>query len=225
MPSRTRSIFLGGVVAAVIAVIFSVVQIPFLSGCMGCLAYLAAGLVAVWHYAESHTLTVLGGTGAGMGAGAGVVAGVVVSLLTFALWTTGLIPSPTESIEQAIATGVLPAGQAEAARGIVGSPAFYVGYAVLFAVIGAIFGAIGGAIGASVFERGGDTPDGGPGTNGGPGGPRSPAGDRPQAGGPQQARTPPPEEAGTRRSGSSESGSSEEYRPRPEEGAATPPPE
>jgi hypothetical protein len=206
MPSKTQSIFLGGVVAAIVAVIFSVIQIPFLSGCMGCLAYLAAGLVAVWHYAESHTLTVLGGTGAGMGAGAGVVAGVVVSLLTFALWTTGLIPSPTESIDQAIATGVLPAGQAEAARGIAGSPVFYVGYAVLFAVIGAIFGAIGGAIGASVFKRGGGTSGGGPGTNGGPGGPRTPTPGGSPTGGPDERRA-----------------DEDAYRPaREEEGAATP---
>lgn len=218
MPSKTQSVLLGGVATAVAAVLFSALQIPFLSACLGCLAYLAAGLVAVWHYAEAHTLTVSGGTGAGMGAGAGAVAGIVASLLTFALQAMGVLPSLAAVFEQAAATGAFPPEQVEAAQQIVGSPLFYIGYIVLYAIIGAILGAIGGAIGATVFKRGGDQPGGGSaGTGGGPGGPRSPANGGNQPGsGPQQARTPQPEDAETRRSG-------EEYRPtREEEGAATP---
>jgi hypothetical protein len=219
MPSKTQSILLGGVVAAVIAAIFSVLQIPVLSTCLGCLMYIAAGLVAVWHYTETHALTISGGTGAGMGAAAGAVAGLIGALIGFGLQAAGLVPSPAEVIDQLITSGQIPADQAETFQGFFNSPLYYVGVILFTLIIGAILGAIGGAIGASVFKRGGDTPGGGStgdSTGGGPGGPREPTGGRPQSGSPQERATRPSDSAGT-----GDAGDTSSYRPTEEEGRST----
>ena len=212
MPGKTQSIVLGGVVAAVLGALAAILNIPVLSNCLGCLAYLAAGLIAVWHYVETYTLTISGGTGAGMGAGAGAVAGIVGALISFVLQAIGLVPSFSQGIDQAISQGQLPADQAETVRAVFESPFFYVGIIVFALIIGAIMGAIGGAIGASVFKRGGDAPGGGS-AGGDSGGPRAPEGDRPQPGGPQARSTPPTDTETRERETTSYSPSSGEEEP------------
>jgi len=222
MPSKTQSILIGGLVVGLLNT--SVLQVTAVLCCAG---VIIGAMTGVWHYTTTYQLTISAGQGVLIGVLAAVLGAVIAGLLNYVLALAGL-DVLNQIAMNAIEGANLPPEQADmfreqmAAGTSVG--AMLVGL-VTNAVVFAIFGAIGGAIGASVFKRGGDTPGGDPGAGGDPGGPRSPAGDRPQAGGPQQARTPPPEEAGTRRSGSSESGASEEYRPRPEEGAATPPPE
>jgi hypothetical protein len=210
MPGKTNSILVGGVVAAGVAAFASF--IPVAGSCIGCLAYIAAGLVAVWHYVETHRLAISGGTGARMGAGAGAVAGLVGTLISFLFQVLGLLPGYSEGLQRLSESGQLSEEQLEAARTALESSLLYVGVAVIGLIVGASLGAIGGTIGASVFERGGNTPGG----NGGPGGPREPVGASPQpAGGPQQT---PAERTTSRQPASADAGESS-YRPPEEERA------
>ena len=82
MSDKMMSILIGGVAAAVLATIISLPQNQCL-GCLACLCYVGSGLLAVWHYTNTNSLTIKGGEGASIGAMAGVVAGVVGGILGF----------------------------------------------------------------------------------------------------------------------------------------------
>ena len=159
MSEKIPSILIGGVATAVIAVILSLPQNQCL-GCLVCLCYLGSGLIAVWHYTKTNTLTIKGGEGAGLGAMAGVVSGVVAGVMGLIFRAIGLLPGVDDIIEKMVEDGQLEQLDPETAEMIysfIETSAGIVGivFGVIFAVI---LGVIGGAIGAAVFKKGSATP-------------------------------------------------------------------
>ncbi len=156
MPSKTQSILLGGAIAGVVLTL--VARIPVVGGCIGCLGYIVAGLIVVWHYTNTHALTIEGGAGAGMGALGGVVAALVGSVVSYALMAMGLVPGVEEMIQEMYNSGAMEEEQLEVIAGFLNSPLATVAFVALGTIFGAILGAIGGAIGASMFKKGGEFP-------------------------------------------------------------------
>ncbi len=154
MPNKSQSIFLAGAAIGVLAAILGL--IPAIGSCLACIAYICAGVLAVWHYTDRHQLTVKGGQGAGMGALAGIVAMAVASIISFLFMAIGLTPPLRQLIEDQLDSSGMDPAQAEQIMEMTSSPLFIIGVFLVALVIYAILGAIGGAIGASVFKKGND---------------------------------------------------------------------
>ncbi len=154
MPDKSQSILLAGAAVGVAATLVSLV--PVVGGCVACLIYIGAGVMAVWHYTDRHQLTIGGGQGAGLGALAALVAMVVSGLLSFLFTTIGLTPPLRQVISEQLSTSGLDPAQADQFMEMASSPLFIVGVILFVAVIYALLGALGGAIGASAFKPGGD---------------------------------------------------------------------
>ena len=160
MSGKSQSILLGGAIVGAVVGLSGL--IPILGGCLGCIGYIAAGLVATWHFTNENEVTLDGGSGAGMGALAGVVAGVVGGLIGLLLMQLGLTPGPGDIMDMFSGMEGMDPEQLEAMEEQMGgmedmmsSPAVMIGATLFGIVIGAILGAIGGAIGASMFKKGG----------------------------------------------------------------------
>lgn len=166
MPSKTQSILLGGGVVGLLVGILSIATtsmqgspIGSVVGCVACLTYIGAGLIAVWHYTNTYDLTIPAGQGVGMGALAGVVAAIVGILIGLLLRAIGLVPSPEEMMQAMERSGQfdeMSEDQIEMTRNMMGWFMGPVGYAI-GVVVGALLGLIGGGIGAALFKKGGDT--------------------------------------------------------------------
>ena len=157
MPSKTQSIIIGAASYVVLGLL-----INFLfqgggitAGILGCLIPFSSGLVAVWHYAATHNLTIPAGQGAGMGALAGFAGAVVATVLVLALISAGILPDPVEAARLQMEGQGMSDEQLDSAMAMVERFSNPVGLA-LGAVVGALFGAISGAIGAVIFKKGGD---------------------------------------------------------------------
>ena len=159
MSDKTQSILIGGVATAVLAVILSLPQNQCLS-CLVCLSYVGSGLIAVWHYTNTNTLTIKGGEGAGLGAMAGVVCGVVAGVLGLIFRAIGLLPGVDDIIEQMDEAGQLDQLDPETADMIYSfiEISAGIGGIVIGVIFAVILGVIGGAIGAAVFKKGTATP-------------------------------------------------------------------
>ena len=159
MSEKNLSILIGGLAGGLLAVLLSLPQNQFL-GCLACLSYVGCGLVAVWHYTNTNTLTIAGGEGAGIGALAGVVGGVVSSLLGWFFRMIGLLPGTEEAIQQLEDSGQLDQMDENTAEMMYQFIEFStgIGGVVISVIIAVILGVIGGAIGAAVFKKGGDAP-------------------------------------------------------------------
>ena len=159
MSDKLPSVLIGGVATAVVVTILSLPQNQCL-GCLVCLCYVGSGLIAVWHYTNTNTLTIKGGEGAGLGAMAGVVCGVVAGILGLIFRAIGLLPGVDDIIEQMEQGGQLDQLDPETADMIYSFIEFTAGIGgiVFVLIIAVIFGVIGGAIGASVFKKGTTTP-------------------------------------------------------------------
>lgn len=155
MPDKTQSILLAGISVGIAAAVLAL--IPSIGGCIACLAYLAAGVVAVWHYTDRHQLTVRGGPGAGLGALAGIAAGIVAFLLQLLFQSVGLMPNWRVAMEQQFERSGMDPAQIEEITQMFSSPLVMIGIILAGLVIDAALGAIGGAIGASMFKRGPET--------------------------------------------------------------------
>ncbi|MEM8488995.1 MAG: hypothetical protein AAF564_25845 [Bacteroidota bacterium] len=156
MPSKTQSIILGGAIVGVLSPLIGL--IPVVGGCISCLGYTIAGVVAVWHYTSTHELTIAGGSGAGMGALAGIVTALVGGLVSYVLIALDVAPGMEQVMEGFAESGALDDEQLEDIADFIFSPVAYLAFMGVGAIIGAILGAIGGAIGASVFKKGGEFP-------------------------------------------------------------------
>ncbi|MFQ5570824.1 MAG: hypothetical protein ACE5G0_14165 [Rhodothermales bacterium] len=159
MSEKIPSILIGGVATGVVAVLLSIPQNQCL-GCVVCLLYAGAGVLAVWHYTKEHSLTMTGGEGAGIGAMAGIVAGIIVIILSLIFRAIGLLPGPEEIITQLEESGQfdqLSDDQLDMVMGILDFMMGVGGY-VLTIVFSVIMAVIGGIIGASIFKKGSDTP-------------------------------------------------------------------
>ncbi len=148
---------LGGLAVGVITSLLA--SIPYVGSCFACLAYAGAGLLAVWHYTSTYTLTITGGQGAVMGAGAGVVAALVGTLIGQLASFFGLTPSFREAMTNAFENSALDPEQAEQMQELFTSPFMLIGIVAVSLVISAILGAVGGTIGSSIFKKGGDYPE------------------------------------------------------------------
>ena len=167
MPSKLSSVVIGGLVAAVLGSILSVVQnmsgasdpanpqmaLQIIFGLLGCMVALSSGLIAVWHYTSENELTVSGGQGVGIGVLSGIVYAVVALALGWLLVTFNVLPSPEEALEAMRARGAFDAPGAEQAESMTRMMLTW-GIPVIAVVSGVVMGLIGGAIGAAVFKRG-----------------------------------------------------------------------
>lgn len=154
MPSKSQSILLAGAAIGVAATILGL--IPVIGSCLACVAYIGAGIMAVWHYTDRHHLTLSGAQGAGMGALAGIVAMAVGGVLSFLFMSLGLTPPLRQIIADQLDVSGMDSSQADQIMEMASSPLFIIGIVLVALVIYAILGAIGGAIGASLFKKGGD---------------------------------------------------------------------
>ncbi len=153
MPGKTQSILLG---AAIVGIIVPLTGLLGRAGqFIGCLMYLVAGLIVVWHYTSTNELTIPTGSGAGMGALGGLAAALIGTVVSFTLIEFGLLPGIEESIDKMYEQGYSDE-QIEASADFLRSTwakPLMIGIGI---VIGTIGGAIGGAIGAPIFKKGGD---------------------------------------------------------------------
>lgn len=155
MPSKLQSVLLAGLAAGVLTSVVS--MIPVVGGCIACLLYAGAGVLAVWHYTSTNELTLTGGQGAGVGAMAGLASAIVGTILSQLAIALGLMPSFKEMMAKGMEN--MDPAQAEQMEGLFGSPAFFAGIIVVGIIIAAILGTVGGAIGASLFKSGPVTSD------------------------------------------------------------------
>lgn len=167
MPSKVPSIAVGAAVSAVLALLTNVVNatagqgnqvVGALVACLCCLGAVGCGVIAVYHYTNTHHLTISPGSGAGMGAAAGFLGMIIASILGYLLQFVGVLPTAAEALatarEQMIDAG-MPDDQIETALTMTRYMTGPLGI-VVSSVVGAILGAIGGAIGAAMFKKGGD---------------------------------------------------------------------
>ncbi len=173
MPSKTQSILVGGLVAAVTGTILQVAG--YVSGAtspvdpnpvlgiifniLGCMVMLTSGLVAVWHYATENELTLKGSQGVGIGSLAGIVYAVAGIVLGWVLVLLNVLPSPEETLELMRDAGTFDAPGAEQAESITRIMVTW-GWVVMAFIGGVLMGLIGGAIGAALFKRGVESPHG-----------------------------------------------------------------
>ncbi len=167
MNSKTQSILIGGLVAAVTGTIVQVASyfsgasdptnpqqiMGMIFGLIGCMVMLTSGLVAVWHYTTENELTLTGGEGVGIGSLAGIVYAVVGLALAWLLILLNILPSPQETMDMIRESGAFDAPGAE--QGMVFAEMMVTWGGPAMAIVGGILmGLIGGAIGAALFKHG-----------------------------------------------------------------------
>jgi len=163
MPSKTTSVLIGGLATAVLVTLLGVwaltgnAVIRTLVGCLSCLVYLCAGLIAVWHHTTEHSVTLTGGQGVVLGLFSGAIAGAAAAILQRILVIVGITPGPEEVMR---ASGVsMDQPGMEFAKIMMETMSGTTGL-VISIVLGAIFGGVlglaGGAIGSSIWKRGND---------------------------------------------------------------------
>lgn len=161
MPSKTQSILIAAVVGAVLSILTSFLAssgggMQYVGSALGCISIIAVPLIAVWHYTNTHKLTLSAGSGAGLGAMAAVASGILGYIISFALQSVGVLPTQEEMIaaqrEEMLSQG-MTAEQIDQAMGFATAMTGPEGI-VAGVLIAAVIGAIVGAIGASIFKKG-----------------------------------------------------------------------
>jgi len=157
MPSKQQSILLGGIVAGLLSTSYL-----GLINLLCCAGVIIGALVAVWHYTDTHKLTIPAGQGAVIGLLAGLVGTVISLMLNYILIEMGI--RSDQAITQFILNSFgdsMPPEQYDAMAEQMNSEmtlSAYMANGLFAAVISLVFGAIGGAIGASVFKKAEETP-------------------------------------------------------------------
>ncbi len=158
MPSKNQSILLGALVSVVLGVVLAFIAYSgsmagmVVGGCGGCLAAFVGPVIAVWHYTNTHNLTLPAGSGAGLGAITGVAGSVLSWAVTLVLRAVGVFPTAEEVARRS--SEMFGAGGTDVpdmSGSFMSSP---IGELLIGLLVGAIVGAIGGAIAASVFKKG-----------------------------------------------------------------------
>lgn len=156
MPDQKQSILLGSAICALLSTSY----LGFVNMCC-CAGIIAGAMVTVWHYTNTHSVTIAPGKGAVMGVLVAVIGGIIATVLNLLLDAIGL--GMQEAIQGALLDFYreqMPPEQFEqmeeqmTAQQSVGVQLLY---GLLGVVVYAIFGAIGGAIGASIFKKGDET--------------------------------------------------------------------
>lgn len=150
MTPQVRALLAVGIIGGVVYAVAN--AIPIVGGCLGCLLLIGVGAGVPWQVKQGGHGAMETGTAALHGAGAALVASTVSGLIAGLLVLVGLRPGLGAARAEALKQfEEMPPEQAEAARAIVESDAFWlVAFGCGF-VLYAILGAIGGVIGASVF--------------------------------------------------------------------------
>lgn len=162
--SSTPSLLLGAVVAIAPSMLGRLLppnqatQMVF--GCLSCLAIVAGGAVAVWHYTKATRTTLAAGEGAKMGLSTGAVALVISTALTLVFWLFAGMPSMGDYMAEQMQRGGqdVPPEQAEMVAAMFSSPGMIAGIIVASVVVMLGAPALGGLLGASIFKKGGDLP-------------------------------------------------------------------
>lgn len=158
MPSKQQSIILGGVVAGLLSTSYL-----GLINLLCCAGVIIGALVAVWHYTDTHGLTIPAGQGAVIGLLAGLVGTVISLILNYILIEMGI--RSDQAITQFILNTFgsnMPPEQYDAMVEQMNADltlSAYLANGLFAAVVSLVFGAIGGAIGASVFKKGEESPE------------------------------------------------------------------
>lgn len=160
MPSKTQSIVIGVAVSVVLGLVLGFIAAnagtvgASLAGCFSCVVALAAPMIAVWHYTNTHGVTLAAGQGAGIGAAVGAIGGLLSAIVQRLLITAGVFPDPVAQAREIYEAQGMSPEQIDQAMGMVQAMSGPVVGIVSALVIGALIGAIGGAIGAAIFKRG-----------------------------------------------------------------------
>ncbi len=150
MPNKKESILLVGVITGLVVVLASF--IPTAGDIIGCLAYIGAGMLVVWHYVDKHSVTLTGGQGIGLGVLACLAASVTSLVLDAALRALAIKPSWQEEMRQSMEQGGADISQL---GGFMTSPGFLVVMiGIGLVLLSVIAGVIGGVIGSKVFKGG-----------------------------------------------------------------------
>ena len=162
MPNKTPSIALGAAVYVVASLIIAMITFnggttgQYVSSALCCLVAIAVPSLAVWHYTNTHSVTIPAGTGAGLGALAIVIGGAVAIAIQKLLQLVGVFPTDAEVMAQTrsqmIAQGMDPAQVDQAMQ--MGQMFQGIGGILINLAISAVIGAIAGAVAASVFKKG-----------------------------------------------------------------------
>ena len=153
MSGKMQSIVLAGLVTGVLALLISIPQNPILQ-CVGCLVYMGAGLMGVWHFTSTNGVTISGGQGVGIGAAAGAIAAILASLLGMVLFADRMTEGFSQALEGLAQNPDIDDETYDTLEGFFTGSGIYVFVVFFGALIGSIMGLIGGAIGASVFKNG-----------------------------------------------------------------------
>lgn len=166
MPDKTPSVILGALVYVVLGTIISLATptaaggqggLGMLVGCLSCLLVMGSGMIAVWHYTNTHQLTLAAGQGVTLGMMSAVLGAITAALIGFLLMTLGLRPGVEEVMDMTIAEleqqGMTDA-QIDSAIGITRMMLSPIAMIAMAVISGAIGGAIGGALGAVFFKKG-----------------------------------------------------------------------
>ena len=152
MPNKMQSILLVGVIAGLVGVLASF--IPAAGDFIGCLAYIGAGMLAVWHYTDNNKVTLTGGQGIGLGVLTCIAAFITGLILDVLLRALAIKPSWQEEMRRGMEQGGTDMAQLGGFGEFMTSPGFVVvmmGIGLIFSVIA---GVIGGVIGSKLFKRG-----------------------------------------------------------------------
>ena len=152
MSKKIESILLVGVIAGLVGVLASF--IPQAGDFISCIAYIGAGMLAVWHYADKHSVTLTGGQGIGLGVLTCIAAYVTGFVLDAALRALAIKPSWQEEMRQGIEQGGADMSQLGGFGEFMMSPGFLAVAVVMGLVFSVIAGVIGGVIGSKLFKRG-----------------------------------------------------------------------
>ena len=153
MSKELQSAVLSGVAIGVLATVLTL--IPTAGGCLACLAYIGAGVMAVWHFSTTNQINVPAGKGVVLGLMAGVAATVIAIILADILRSVGWMPGLEETIAQMEEAGSLDAmdeGTRDTVLGLVEKMFGWVGK-IVGLLIGSLAGMIGGAIGGALFKN------------------------------------------------------------------------
>lgn len=169
MPSKTQSVLVGGLIAAVISTVVAVVQnlsgasdpvnqdpvLGIIFGLLGCMVMLTSGVIAVWHYTSENELTLRPSQGVGIGVLAGLIYAAAAVALGWLLVLFNVLPSPEETMEVIRESGAFDAPGAEQGAAFAEIMVTW-GWVGGVLIGGVIMGLVGGAIGAAMFKHGPD---------------------------------------------------------------------
>jgi uncharacterized protein YacL len=157
MPDKQQSIVVGSLTVGILSTSYI-----GLINLICCLGVIIGGMVAVWHYTNTHRLTVPAGQGAIMGLQAGIFGGILALLLNYLLISIGirhdiaLMEFLINNLGDAMTQEQIEDLRDEAGRQV--NLVAYLLQGTLTVILTAIFATIGGAIGAAVFKKGGVPP-------------------------------------------------------------------